>query len=244
MAIKMSASSIVLTLFALCSCSSTDLGSSSVINAHTQVMMNGSVVQNISLKTNTYGLNTETAESWFGTLTQEGWDVTATSSSGILNLTAKREFSLHEFQSYLPAYEMVSAKLRINNYFVFREYTLNISLRALTVDEEGAVQDSLLQIIALALSEQRLTTSWSVTMPGTITTANTNTINGSSATWMIDGNNIMQGVPVTITSKCIYWPGVAGVIVGFLLVVALLVLLFRNRRKKIQPQRPGPGSAT
>jgi hypothetical protein len=222
---------IALLLTLISSCSATDLGSASTVHVETMVKINGAVVQKIVLETNTFGLTAETAESWFEPLKQEGWEITASSGSGVVKAAAQREFSQREFQSYIPSYQMVAANLHVKNYFVYKSYVLNTSLRALNVDEEGAVQDSLLQIIDLALVEQRLKMSWTVTMPGTLTEANTENIDGNSATWDINSGNIMQGVPVKISSRCLYWPGALGTAAGLLIAVSSALLVIKRRNK-------------
>jgi hypothetical protein len=215
----------------ICSCSAGDLGAASTIDLNTTVRPDGSVLQELKLETNTYGLTTEMAESWFESLNQEGWEVTATSLSGILILTAARDFSPDEFQSYVPSYEMVTSNLQVKNYFVVKKFILHMSLRALSVDEEGAVQDSVLQIINLTLAEQRLNMSLKVTMPGKLSEANADIIRDNSAEWEIDTNNIMQGVPVIIASTYVYWPGIAGVVLGVLLITMVLSIIIISRRK-------------
>jgi hypothetical protein len=151
MKIRLMATTIIVLFIALItSCGAEDLGDASTINIDTTVKANGAVIQKINMETTSYRLTAEQAEGWFDSLKQEGWEVTANSSSGVVTLAAEKEFSKDEFQSYIPSYQMVASSLEVKNYVVFKKYILNISLRALVVDEEGAVQDSLLQIIDLA----------------------------------------------------------------------------------------------
>jgi LPXTG-motif cell wall-anchored protein len=237
MKIRLMATTIIVLFIALTtSCGPEDLGDASTINIDTTVKANGDVTQKINMETISHRLTVEQVEGWFDSLKQEGWEVTATTSSGVVTLAAEKEFSKNEFQSYIPSYQMVTSSLEVKNYIVYKKYILNISLRALVVDEEGAVQDSLLQIIDLALTEQRLTTSWTINMPGTIIDTNANEIIGNSATWDIDEENISQGVPFIIVSTSAYWPGIAGVMCGMILIVALL--LIKKRRKNKNTNNP------
>ncbi|MDV2989052.1 MAG: hypothetical protein P3T54_02670 [Dehalogenimonas sp.] len=166
-------------------------------------------------------------------LTGDGWQVSQTQSGDTVTLTASKDFSPDD-PFFLPdatGTETASPVLDIQrqNSFLFTDYSFTVNIPS---DPEGMGFDGgdELDMLAPSLLKNMFSISWTVNMPGKITAANADIINGSSATWNFDVVSMSEGVVMTADVRVINWAIISG-LAAFAIIIAILSLIFVRRRR-------------
>jgi hypothetical protein len=167
-------------------------------------------------------------------MTAEGWEVNQTLSGDTVTLTASKDFS-QEDPFFLPDATGTGADspvldIQRQNYFLFTNYSFIVNIpsdpEALGLEATVGEYDDL----TLGMLKNMFTMSWTVNMPGEITSSNAEVVSGSSATWNFDVDTLSQGGMMTAEVRVIHWAVVAG-LAAFVLILAIASLMFFRRRR-------------
>jgi len=207
------------------------------VNLHTTIKPSGDLVQEVIFTGSGLMADFLDDAEAIADLEMAGWDVVIENSASSSTLIASREFSAGEIlaipdlSSDLDALE--DYDFHVQNYFIFTDYVLEITLHGDSVDTsaddltglDGFDDDIISQLLGGFFSM-----SWSITLPGEITKSNADSIQDSTATWVFDIGSLDQDQEIAVRSRLINWPFIAGTAAGLLVLAGIVVFLVLRRR--------------
>jgi hypothetical protein len=206
------------------------------VDVNTRIKANGDIVQEVRYTAD--GLMGSAMGSSIDSLEMEtdGWTVTKenndSASTFVMTKTFRRgdDFSFTDSEfSDSPAAQ--NARFDVKNYFFFRKYHIELTLLGSGMAEmpdTGEYAD----LITPELLDSMMHMTWSITLPGRITSTNADSMDKDTATWDFNYSSLQQDRYITVDSFYIAWPVILFVLAGIIVVAAAIIAIVVWRRKK------------
>jgi len=223
---------LLLTVLALTACGRIDT------NIHTTIKPSGLIVQKISL-TGSGQMGTSLSNAFpLQTYISKGWLINVTKEGDSTTISATKVFRKEDLSNITAAFVKGNAQgasgikdpaFTITDNFFIKYYSLSFTIPPMTPDTIDVNSGQQWSQVGEAVLDEMFSLSWSITLPGQITTTNADSYQRDTAIYKFNYSSLKNGRQIMVQSKYIDWPLILIVIGG--LIVVILIIVFTSRPK-------------
>ncbi len=241
---------LLVTILALAACGRIDA------DIHTTFKPSGLIVQKISL-TGSGQMGTSLSNAFpLQTYISNGWLVEVTSEGGFTTVSATRVFRKEDISNIAAAFirsEQGASNIKdpvftITDNFFIKYYSLSFTIPPMSPDAIDVGTAEQWSKMGEAALDSMFGLSWSITLPGQITTTNADSYQRDTATYKFNYSSLKNGRQIMVQSRYVDWPLILIVLGGLVAVILVIVYASRPRpaakenqiESKIVEQQPAP----